>query len=466
MLAVVAAVVLVVLVVVGLVVASRGGDGSGGAGSSTGSASSGSSTPDTTPRTAAQVESVWGMVTDVPTGTDQAPSPFTASARSVDCGGTLRCAATEVDGDAVVAYPAEEGTVVVERIEAADGSSTWTEPVDTPASNVALAPAGDVILLVTSEDDPDVEDSQETLRTYRALDPGTGGVIWGPTAFDDDRRAVRALDQPSISTSILAAVGADGPEAIALDNTTGAETWTQPGRVLATDDTSVYLADGGAVVARDLARGDETWRQPVPVDEDGVSPITRLGVVIDDVLVTVSVGEVLGLATGDGTEAWDQREPLSEGADQLDIPLAVSAAGGVAVVVGQTGDMGVDPQTGTVAWRTSRAPLLVPGESNIWVGTADRLVVGQLGDTLRLIATAQQGEELESIEVGPLPPSLSSFAFQGGVAVLTDAGITAFSTQDLSVLWTDPSAAGARTLVTVDGGVVVLGPDGVTLLAG
>ena len=71
---------------------------------------------------------------------------------------------------------------------------------------------------------------------------------------------------------------------------------------------------------------------------------------------------------------------------------------------------------------------------------------------------------MTAVDVGPLEPSRSSFAFAGGVAVLTDQGITAYSTDDLSELWSDTSVAGARTLVTTDGGVVLLGPSGVTVL--
>ncbi len=455
-----AAAILVVIALVVLVVVASGGGDDGGGDEPTAASTGDPSAPGST-REPDEVETIWGVRTQVPTGTDQEPAPVEAAARAVDCGGTLACAATEVDGDAIVAYPDDEGALLVERLAAADGSSRWTEPVPTSATNVALAPAGDVVLVVTTDPAPDGSGSQ---RTYNALDPGTGGLVWGPRAFPADQRVVRPLDQASIEVSVLAGQGSDGPEALGLSNTTGEVLWTVPGIVVAADAATAYVADAGAVAAVDLASGDEAWRRDLAVVDDGSSPVTRMGVVLDDVLVTVTDDSVVGLATTDGSDAWTG-PPLSAEDAQVGAPLAVAAAGGLAVVAAEGGDLGVEPSTGTLAWRTARDPLVVGGEANVWVGTADRLVAGQLGAPIRVLATDQGGEELASIDSSPASPSLSSSAFQGGIALLGEDGITASSTEDLSPLWNVGDVAGAVTLVTIDGGVVVLGPDGVQMLS-
>ncbi|WCO69182.1 serine/threonine-protein kinase [Iamia majanohamensis] len=456
-----AAAILVVVALVVLVVVATGGDSDGDADEATGGTGPAGSAPATASVPGAdEVDTIWGVRSPAPTGTAEQPAPVEAATRAVDCGGTLTCAATEVDGDAVVAYPDEQGSLLVERLAAGDGSSEWTEPVPTPASNVALAPAGDVVLVVTTEDAPDGSGPQ---RTYNALDPGTGGLVWGPRSFPQDQRVVRALDQSSIEVSVLVASGEAGPEVLGLSNTDGEVLWTAPGQVLATDARTAYVADGGAVAALELSSGDETWRRDLAVAADGASPVTRLGVAADDVLVTVTDDQVVGLATADGSDAWPG-QPLSTTDAEVGAPVAVSAAGGRAVVAAEAGDLGIDPVSGEVAWRTARDPLLAEGEANVWVGTADRLVVGQLGAPVRVIATDQGGEELAAIDSSPASPSLSSFAFQGGIALLGEDGITASSTDDLSPLWNVEDVAGAVTLVAVDGGVVVLGPDGVQLL--
>lgn len=458
----VVAVVAVALVVVAAVVVATlldGDDTAGGPG--TGSTVD---PPDPDPgRAPDQIETIWGVLTTVPTGPSEAPSAIEGGPGQVDCGATFQCGAASVDGEAVIAYPDGSGTLRVDRLTA-EGAEVWSTPVDTPAANVSVVPTGEVLLVATVEDDPDSDDPTEELRAYWGLDAGSGDQLWGPTTFDDDLRTLRPTDQVSSKISILKVNDPDGPEVLALDNATGEKLWTGPGRILTADATQVYLA-GPGVMARDLATGAPRWTSEVAVVGDGASPLGRLGVVADGVLVTVSGDGVVGLKVTDGTQAWAP-QPLSDGGAQLGAALALSAASGLAVVVGQTGDLGIDPGSGTVEWRISRAPLLRQDEANIWIGTADRLLVGQLGGQLRLIATDQAGEELASVEIGAREPSRSSIAFEGGVALLTDDGITAYSTEDLSVRWSDATVAGARTLVTIDGGLVLLGPAGVSILAG
>ena len=196
----------------------------------------------------------------------------------------------------------------------------------------------------------------------------------------------------------------------------------------------------------------------------------------DEVLVTVTDEEVVGLDVRSGEEAWDARPPLSTTDADVGAPIGLSTAGGRVVVLAEGGDLGVAPADGAVAWRRARAPLL-PDTGNgttVWVGTEDQLVVGRTGGSdapdagrLHLLATSGRdaGALTEQTDLGVLVSSLSSFAYEGGVAVLTEDGVTAYAEADLAPQWTLAEAAGARTLVTVAGGVVTLGPEGIRLFS-
>ncbi len=433
----------------------------------------GESVTTTVPGQAAdEVDSIWGVLRKVPTGPGGAPSSVTPVVEDVDCGGLLRCAAVTVDGDAVVAYPEGDG-VTVHRIEADGGSEAWSTPVATQASNVSLAVAGDTILLVTTEDDPDSDDPANTLRTYRGFD-GAGNDLWGqPTFFPSSVGVRRAADQASEDVSVLTAnVEPEGggpaqPGAIGLDNAEGTVLWTQVGRVVATDRMSVYQSLGGGIGSIDISTGNQGWtRRDVPILDDGASS-NRLGVVVDRVLVTLSEGNVIGLQVDDGGPAWP---PVPLAADGVDIgtPSLVSTAGGLAVVLADGGDLAVDPTDGSLRWRQNRDPLLQGEGTTVWAGTASTLVAGRLGAPLRLLPTEGDGAGTEAavLDLPAGPTTLSSLSFEGGVAILTDAGLIAYSTDDLSELWSDPATAGVATAVTVDGGVVTLGPDGIALRQG
>ena len=60
--------------------------------------------------------------------------------------------------------------------------------------------------------------------------------------------------------------------------------------------------------------------------------------------------------------------------------------------------------------------------------------------------------------------ALSSNAFDGGVVLLTQEGVQAYGLDPLDDLWTSSDFEGARTVTAVDGGVVVLGPGGISWL--
>ena len=263
--------VLLVLVVVGAiayVVIRGGGDG----GTATTTPADSTIAPPPTGRQTDEVDTLWGVVTTVPAASAAAPALVAGTERPVDCGGTLTCGADTLDGDAVVAYPADGG-LTVERIGAGDGAEVWATPVTaTSPSNVAVNVAGDVVLLVTTEDGGA---GGTGARTYRAFAGDDGRSLWGPVAFAQTDGTRRAADQASDTTSILTASRDGGPAAVALDNVTGAdadgtpgELWSGSGQLVALDRTAVYQWSDGdpcpadarpCVFARDIRTGSVSW---------------------------------------------------------------------------------------------------------------------------------------------------------------------------------------------------------------
>lgn len=454
---IVAAAVVLALVIVGLlVVATRSGDDGGS------TATPASTTADTTVPVVAgpTVEGIWGVPAAVATGLEADPAQVNQFEREVDCTSASTCSAVAVEEDVVLAYPSDDGaTTVVERVSAVDGTQVWGIEADTPPLNVAVALSGPVLLLATTES-PGGGD----VRAYRAFDPATGEARWERTYSNEDR-SIRPAAQPSDSVMLLMLTEAfDGRSGVAaIDYGTGEELWKEPGRTLSSDAGAVYSFVDGTVVARDLQSGATRWTYAggdLPIDEDGRSPAGRLGVVADDVLVTVSGGEVLGISTRDGTEVWDARAPLSAEGRDLGPPLVVSSAGGRAVVAATTGDMGVDPQSGRVAWREVRAPLVAGGDSNAWFGRDGSLTAGPLSASLRVLDL--EDGSLTGVEVAPAG-GISVSAEVDGVAVLADDGISGYDV-DLDPVWTNPDPAGeGAALVAVDGGVIVLGSGGISL---
>jgi len=115
-------------------------------------------------------------------------------------------------------------------------------------------------------------------------------------------------------------------------------------------------------------------------------------------------------------------------------------------------------------WRESREPFIVPGETNLWIGTADVLVTGQLGGVMRTIDPATGAFLLQRSIIGGTGPALSSNGFTGGIVILTDEGAKAYALDTLLDLWASTDVGGYRTVTAVDGGVVVLGPGGISWL--
>lgn len=417
------------------------------------------------PRASDEVDGIWGTLAVAPSGTTEQPSVAWEDS-AADCGGTLLCAATPVEDDVVLAYPgATRDQLVVERVTTADRTETWRQVLDTPASGVALSRAGPVLLLVTTEGDGDAQE-----RVYRGLDPATGDPAWAePVRFGRAEGSTRATGQGSdeVSVVMLNEGPEGGPAVRAIDNATGEVLWTERGRMLAGDEAAVFASLDSTIEAYDIRTGEPVWEAAaeVQVDDAGADGVTRMGAVLDDVLVTVAGGEVLALGTEDGRDAWDDRQPLAGGTAALGAARGVSTAGGVAVVLAEGGDAGFDPRSGTPVWVEARDPLLEVGQPNVWVGTADRLLVGSLGSSVRLISTVD-GSVVESVDVSAVPASLSSYAFAGGVALPSDTTVTAYDMDDLAVLWTATGLPGVRTVVTVEGGVVVLGAGGIHSLQG
>jgi outer membrane protein assembly factor BamB len=408
-------------------------------------------------------DTIWGTPQPLASGVAESPVTVDEAEREVDCGRVLTCAATAVDDDVILAYPTVDGdgtTLDVERASAVDGTSVWGPvTVDTPPSAVALAWAGPNLLLATIEGEGDA-----AVRAYRGIDPASGEVLWTVT-YSRGEGPIRASAQASqdVSVVMMTAVDPQGA-AVGIDNRTGEELWRADGRVVHTDAEAAYLAVDGTVVAIELATGDERWTADVAVDEDGRSPAGRLGAVRDGVLVTVSGGEAVGLDVESGDEVWDERVPLSADGLDLGVVQAVAVAGGTVVVAARTGDVGISPSDGALVWREQRDPFIVPEETNLWIGTDDVLVVGQLGAVVRTIDPSDGAELLQVALSGGDGTALSSNAFTDGIVLLGAAGVTAFALDDLSELWTFPDFGEARTVTAVSGGVLVLGSGGITWL--
>lgn len=403
-------------------------------------------------------DTIWGTPQPLASGVDVSPVTVNGAEREVDCARPLTCAATAVDADVVLAHPTVDGdgtTLDVERASAVDGASRWKVTIETPPSAVALAWAGPTLLLATVEGDD---------RAYRGIDPRSGEVLWD-AVYPRSEGPIRASAQPSQDVSVVMMTAVpDDSAAVGIDNGTGDELWRHEGRVVAVDEGAVYAAVGGSVVARDIETGEQLWGADVAVEDDGRSPAGRLGVVRGGVLVTVSGGEAVGLDVGSGEEVWDARVPLS--ADGLDLGLAqaVAVAGGHVVVAAQTGDVGIAPSDGTLVWREVREPFIVPEESNLWIGTDEVLVVGQLGGVVRTIDPADGAQLLQVAVTGGDGSALSSNAFTDGIVLLSGGGVKAFALDTLLELWTFPDFGEARTVTAVSGGVIVLGAGGITWL--
>jgi len=450
-------VVLVVVLAAGIVVAlARSGDDE----SADDQRDPGSSAITTAPaRSKGQIDTIWGAPAEAPSGVREAPATVDAFTRPVDCRGLLVCSAAALQDDVVLAYSLDGGaTTHVERVSTVDGSVRWDVDVDTPAEAMAVASAGPVVILASNQGDR---------RFYRAFDPDDGRPLWENDYASSDR-TIRASAQPSESTLVLmmtaAFTGEEGAAgAVAIDYATGEELWVEEGRILTTDRRAAYVSLDGTVVARDIENGNVLWTAAdVPVDDDGRSPAGRLGAVVDDILVTVSGGEVLGLGIEDGTEAWDARVPLVAGDLPLGAAQVVSSVEGAVVVSASGGDLAVDPRSGTTRWNMARDPLVVSGASNVWFATADHLVAGQVGGTLRTLSL-EDGSVAAGLQLGPGERAESASPIVDGVVVLADDGATAYGLGGLEELWRDPGLAGARALVAVDGGVVVVGDEAITL---
>jgi outer membrane protein assembly factor BamB len=301
---------------------------------------------------------------------------------------------------------------------------------------------------------------------YRAIDADSGDEVWdAPVRYATALRSIRASAQASEAVSVVMFTAVEPQnEAVGLSNETGEELWRHEGRVLHTTDAAVFLAVDETVVARDIESGDELWTAPVPVDEEGQSPAGRLGVVRGDVLVTVSGGEAVGLDVASGEEVWTDRVPLSADGAELGVAQAVAVTGGNVVVAAETGDVGIAPAEGELVWREVRDPLIVGGETNVWIGTADTLVSGQLGGTLRTIdaATGATGDQIAiPLDEGQ---AKASNPFAEGIVLITQAGVQAYGVESLGELWTSADFEGARGVTAVDGGVIVLSSGGIVWL--
>lgn len=472
-LAVVVALLLVAGVTAALVL---GGDdqGAGDEGASTGATDEPGDTTgpspgdDTDPGT---VDSPLGAPLAVPTGVARAPAP----GRDVEaeCGEGASCSIGTVGGDVVLVRSTEEAppgtfsprdgetTATVARLGSADGSEVWSHDIDGLSGGVGLALLGDLVVVSSTVDE---------VRTYRAFD--ADGERWR-VEVPQELRPV--LQNPQVSDTHAVMLLANVGEYLVIGLEDGAQQ-RAVGRVLATDNRNVYVADGDRVVARNLATGAQTWVADGVVSAAPAPPTLpawRFGVVADGFLLTATAEALVAVNVESGAVAWSQ--DISTAEAPLGPPFAVWAVGGTAVVATEGGDVGIDITSETVLWRMPRERLVLTPEHDqaaidaamggpVWVGDAGRLVAGHTGVGAQVLDVTT-GEILGSVtfEAGGGGSSVTYFA--GGLAVLQDGKVTAYSQQDLSVLWETTVDPEATDVAAVDGGLAVLDPTGVHLLA-
>ncbi|QYG92882.1 protein kinase [Iamia sp. SCSIO 61187] len=455
------AVAVVLLLVAGVTAALvLGGDDDGGGETDTTDEPGGTTGPsgpeDTDPGT---VDSPLGATLAVPTGVADEPVPGWDV--GAECGEGASCSIGTVGGDVVFVRSTGETTARVARLAASDGAEVWAHDIDGLAGGVGLALLGDLVVVSNTVDE---------IRTYRAFDPG--GQRW-EVAVEQGLRPVFQNPQSSDTHAVmlLANIG----EYLVIDLATGTQQQAA-GRVLATDNRNVYVADGDRVVARNLATGAETWVAEGVVSaapEPPTLPAWRYGVVAQGFLLTATADALVAVNTESGAVAWSQE--LSTAETPMGRPYAVWAVGGTAIVGTEGGDLGIDVASQELLWRTPRERLVLTPEHDqavidtamggpVWVGDAGRLVAGHTGVGLRVLDVTT-GEVLESVTLDPSGGRSSVTYFAGGLVVLQGGVVTAYSQQDLSVLWESTAHPEATDVAAVDGGLAVLDPAGVHLLA-
>lgn len=444
--------------------------GSGGAdasGTSTGVTDGGDSSSGTTSTAEGTIDSPLGFPIEVPIGLATAPTPSWEQTE-VGCADSACSVAT--DGDDVIALrTAADGTTTVSRLSP-DGTAQWSHPVEGVSGRPGLAERGGLVLVSSSAGDT---------RTYRLYDEsGLRGTF--DLAQADGPAFPNAQPSDTYGVILLGNVG----EYVVLryeDRTTQRGS----GRVLASDAENIYVADGDRVVARTLADGTELWGVDLvsgapPPDQ---FPAWRFGAVADDVFVTVTATEVVAFDRTTGDEVWAEPVPVSAEGAELGAPIAVSTAGSVdgtrVVVAAENGDLGLDPRTGTVAWREVRDRLVLDPVLDVdairaaegqpvWIGAAGRLFVGWTGVRLQVIDTAT-GELVDRVDFDAGLGASSLAMGADGFAILQAGVVRGYAYAEGVVsepTWTDETFPEATGITPVGGGLVVVDPSGLHALRG
>lgn len=403
------------------------------------------------------VDSPIGAPIEVPAGAASTPEP------AWDLGEACRppeddCAVMGADGDLIVLHT-RDGSRRLTRVASDSGEETASVEISGPTRGAGLARIGDVLIVSGSGSDDE--------RVYRAMDPDDLALRWTLTIPGADGPVFPGA-QLSDDVGVIMLRSGDH---IVVDLATG-EDRRETGRVVATDRQNVYAAVDDRIVARDLRTGDQAWETDIASSAPGpgVFPAWRHGVVRGATLiVTTEDGDLVGIGTEGGAEIW--RQPLSGDDASLGRAIAVAASGDRVVVAAESGDLGVDPEDGTISWRVERDRLVLDPDLDeatisdvrgqpVWVGQQGVLVAGWAGVGVRAISTADGSEVATFDDFPPSEGGWGAGVVAGGAVLRSTDSVTALSTADLSTIWTI-DAPDVTAAVPIDAGVVLLGPEGV-----
>ncbi len=399
---------------------------------------------------------VTNLGTPMPVPAGPSGDPTTASASGRACGDG-QCGAVSFGDDVILLEPGD-GVTTLRRASAGDlADEDWSVDIDAGEELGGLTKVGDVVVVSSNRDG-------RTTRRYQVFDPETGEASQlVDLAYDDQP----VLPNPQPVDGVLLISLVKPGRFVTLDLASG-ETHTVEGRIIASDADTVWAAVGDAVVAYDVASGSQSGG-PVPgVVSTAIPapqvPYQRSGVLVGDRLY-VGTPEAVVVVDPATMEVVGQPIALEAEGTPLGAPIAISSVGDLVVVMTASGDMGIEGPSGEKRWAVTRSQPLIPTVTAgaVWVATGDRLVAGLPDSGLQAISL-RDGSLAGSLVLPGVESASAVVPFQEGIAVLDKATITGYGLDDLKPEWTTSTGAEPLGFTTVQGGVAVIGSDGIQTL--